>query len=89
MSCRQRSSASTDCTFTRVRVIRATWVLSWLSAVPGTIGNCAYCWWTTSSTAAPYYGAAFVSTFLGTDGAKLAMLDDGKSASPSHLISVG
>ncbi len=28
----------------------------------------------------PYYGAAFVSEFLGTDGVKVAMLDDGSSA---------
>ncbi|KAI0069506.1 hypothetical protein K474DRAFT_1108648 [Panus rudis PR-1116 ss-1] len=46
----------------------------------GTIGNCAYCFWGTSSIFTPYYGVAFVSEFLGADGAKVAMLDDGTSA---------
>ncbi|KAJ8523517.1 hypothetical protein ONZ45_g96 [Pleurotus djamor] len=43
----------------------------------GTIGNCQYCWWGRFTTGAPFYGVAFVSEFLGTDGVKLAMLDDG------------
>ncbi|KAJ3487680.1 hypothetical protein NLI96_g3377 [Meripilus lineatus] len=46
----------------------------------GTIGNCAYCFWGQSSVFTPYYGVAFVSEFLGTNGAKVAMLDDGASA---------
>ncbi|KAI0093447.1 hypothetical protein BDY19DRAFT_983105 [Irpex rosettiformis] len=46
----------------------------------GTISNCAYCFWGQSSIFTPYYGAAFVSEFLGSDGAKVAMLDDGTSA---------
>lgn len=40
----------------------------------------AYCFWGQSSIFSPFYGAAFVSEFLGTDGVKLAMLDDGTSA---------
>ena len=39
----------------------------------------AYCFWGQSSIFTPYYGAAFVSEFLGTDGAKVAMLDDGST----------
>ncbi|KAI0686858.1 hypothetical protein BC835DRAFT_1450643 [Cytidiella melzeri] len=46
----------------------------------GTISNCAYCFWGQSSIFTPFYGAAFVSEFLGTDGSKIAMLDDGTSA---------
>ncbi|KAK7685216.1 hypothetical protein QCA50_011579 [Cerrena zonata] len=46
----------------------------------GTIGNCAYCFWGTSSIFTPYYGVAFVSEFFGTDGVRVAMLDDGTSA---------
>jgi len=46
----------------------------------GTIGNCAYCFWGQSSIFSPYYGAAFVSEFLGTNGAKVSMLDDGTTA---------
>ncbi|KAJ3535347.1 hypothetical protein NM688_g6992 [Phlebia brevispora] len=45
----------------------------------GTISNCAYCFWGESSIFSPYYGAAFVSEFLGRDGAQVAMLDDGTS----------
>lgn len=40
----------------------------------------AYCFWGQSSVFTPYYGVAFVSEFLGTNGAKVAMLDDGASA---------
>ncbi|EGO27198.1 glycoside hydrolase family 79 protein [Serpula lacrymans var. lacrymans S7.9] len=43
----------------------------------GTIAACPYCFWGNDSVAAPYYGAVFVSDFLGTDGVELAMLDDG------------
>lgn len=46
----------------------------------GTISDCAYCFWGQSSIFSPYYGAAFVSEFLGTNGAKVAMLDNGTSA---------
>jgi len=52
----------------------------------GTIGNCAYCFWGTTTVFAPYYGAAFVSNFLGTDGAKVAMLDDGTSALATYAV---
>ncbi|CAL1708072.1 unnamed protein product [Somion occarium] len=52
----------------------------------GTIGNCAYCFWGTSSIFTPYYGVAFVSEFLGTDGAKVAMLDDGTSAIGVYVV---
>ncbi|KAI0633644.1 hypothetical protein C8Q77DRAFT_1057947 [Trametes polyzona] len=40
----------------------------------GTIGNCAYCWWGQNAVYSPYYGAIFVSEFLGADGAKVASL---------------
>lgn len=39
-----------------------------------------YCWWGRYLVGAPYYGAAFVSAFLGTDGARLLALDDGTGA---------
>jgi len=42
----------------------------------GTLGNCQYCFWGQSTVNAPFYGAAFVSDFLG-NSTKLAMLDDG------------
>ncbi|KAJ3808016.1 hypothetical protein F5876DRAFT_46898 [Lentinula aff. lateritia] len=61
----------------------------------GTIGDCQYCWWGRFTTGAPFYGAYFVSLasdfifeldFLGTDGAKLEMLDDGTGAVASYVI---
>ncbi|KAL4252614.1 Glycoside hydrolase family 79 protein [Abortiporus biennis] len=52
----------------------------------GTIGNCAYCFWGQSSIFTPYYGAAFVSEFLGTNGVKLSMLDDGTSAIGVYVV---
>lgn len=35
---------------------------------------------------APYYGAAFVSQFLGTDGAKLIALDNGTGAVATYAV---
>lgn len=35
---------------------------------------------------APYYGAAFVSEFLGTNGTRVAMLDDGTTAIGVYAI---
>ncbi|KAH9895067.1 glycoside hydrolase superfamily [Cubamyces lactineus] len=52
----------------------------------GTIGNCAYCWWGQNAVYSPYYGAVFVSEFLGTDGAKVAMLDDGSTAIAIYAV---
>ncbi|KAJ4472077.1 hypothetical protein J3R30DRAFT_1026502 [Lentinula aciculospora] len=52
----------------------------------GTIGDCQYCWWGRFTTGAPFYGAYFVSLFLGTDGAKLEMLDNGTGAVASYVI---
>ncbi|KIK65736.1 glycoside hydrolase family 79 protein [Collybiopsis luxurians FD-317 M1] len=52
----------------------------------GTIGNCQYCWWGRFTTGAPFYGAYFVSQFLGTDGAKLEMLDNGTGAVASYVL---
>ncbi|KAL4267884.1 Beta-glucuronidase C-terminal domain-containing protein [Pleurotus pulmonarius] len=52
----------------------------------GTIGNCQYCWWGRFTVGAPFYGVAFVSEFLGTDGTKLAMLDDGSGAVAVYAI---
>ncbi|TFK53939.1 glycoside hydrolase family 79 protein [Heliocybe sulcata] len=43
----------------------------------GTIGNCQYCFWGRSAVGTPFYGAAFVSDFLGDNSARLAMLDNG------------
>lgn len=45
-----------------------------------------YCWWGQYTVGAPYYGAAFLSEFLGTDGSKLSMLDDGTGAIASYVI---
>ncbi|KAH8109882.1 hypothetical protein DFH11DRAFT_1810021 [Phellopilus nigrolimitatus] len=46
----------------------------------GTIGDCPYCFWGNSSVFAPYYGAIFVSEFLGTSSSThLVMLDAGSS----------
>ncbi|KAK7060146.1 hypothetical protein VNI00_000910 [Paramarasmius palmivorus] len=52
----------------------------------GTIGNCQYCWWGRFTTGAPFYGTYFLNTFLGTDGSKLSMLDDGSGAIASYVI---
>ncbi|THU83937.1 hypothetical protein K435DRAFT_929295 [Dendrothele bispora CBS 962.96] len=52
----------------------------------GTIGNCQYCWWGRFTTGAPFYGVAFVSEFLGTDGTKVAMLDNGTGAVASYVV---
>uniref|UniRef100_A0A0W0G4A6 Beta-glucuronidase C-terminal domain-containing protein n=1 Tax=Moniliophthora roreri TaxID=221103 RepID=A0A0W0G4A6_MONRR len=52
----------------------------------GTIGNCQYCWWGRFTTGAPFYGTYFVNTFLGTDGARLSMLDDGAGAVASYVV---
>ncbi|TFK81382.1 glycoside hydrolase family 79 protein [Polyporus arcularius HHB13444] len=52
----------------------------------GTIGNCAYCWWGQNNVFSPYYGAVFVSEFLGTDGAKVAALDNGSSAIATYAV---
>ncbi|OCH86375.1 hypothetical protein OBBRIDRAFT_761442 [Obba rivulosa] len=46
----------------------------------GTISNCAYCFWGNGTVFSPYYGAVFVSRFLGDDGDRIAMLDNGTSA---------
>ena len=46
----------------------------------------AYCFWGQDSVFSPYYGAAFVSEFLGNDGAKIAMLDDGTSAIAAYAV---
>ncbi|KAF5393616.1 hypothetical protein D9757_000409 [Collybiopsis confluens] len=52
----------------------------------GTIGNCQYCWWGRFTTGAPFYGAYFVTEFLGTDGARLEMLDNGTGAVASYVL---
>ncbi|KAF9076614.1 hypothetical protein BDP27DRAFT_1210210 [Rhodocollybia butyracea] len=52
----------------------------------GTIGDCQYCWWGRFTTGAPFYGAYFVTEFLGTDGAKLEMLDNGKGAVAMYVL---
>jgi hypothetical protein len=46
----------------------------------------AYCFWGQSSIFTPYYGAAFVSEFLGTDGSTVAMLDNGTSAVGVYVV---
>ncbi|OCB89325.1 hypothetical protein A7U60_g3526 [Sanghuangporus baumii] len=56
----------------------------------GTIGNCAYCFWSTSSVAAPYYGAYFVSEFLGPSSpARLVMLDSGSTSLGVYAVFSG
>ncbi|EIN07042.1 hypothetical protein PUNSTDRAFT_121271 [Punctularia strigosozonata HHB-11173 SS5] len=68
-------------------VLQAAWIgVDRLYFHQGTIGNCQYCWWGRFSTGAPYYGAAFVAEFLGTDGTKISMLDDGTSAIGVYAI---
>ncbi|KAI0331016.1 hypothetical protein GY45DRAFT_1322942 [Cubamyces sp. BRFM 1775] len=52
----------------------------------GTIGNCAYCWWGQNAVFSPYYGAIFVSEFLGSDGAKVVMLDNGSTAIAVYAV---
>ncbi|THH14464.1 hypothetical protein EW146_g5869 [Bondarzewia mesenterica] len=52
----------------------------------GTIGNCQYCFWGRFIVGAPFYGASFVSQFLGTDGAKLSMLDNGSGAVATYVV---
>ena len=46
----------------------------------------AYCWWGQNNVFSPYYGAYFVSEFLGTDGAKVAALDNGSSAIATYAV---
>ena len=46
----------------------------------------AYCWWGQSNVYSPYYGAVFVSEFLGTDGARVAALDNGSSAIATYAV---
>ncbi|KAI0310273.1 hypothetical protein OF83DRAFT_1178736 [Amylostereum chailletii] len=52
----------------------------------GTIGNCQYCFWGRFTTGAPFYGAYFVSQFLGADGVRLSMLDDGTGAVATYTV---
>ncbi|KAH9940540.1 uncharacterized protein BXZ73DRAFT_88757 [Epithele typhae] len=52
----------------------------------GTIGNCAYCWWGKQAVYSPYFGAIFVSDFLGADGATLAQLDDSTSDIAAYAV---
>ncbi|KAI0047467.1 glycoside hydrolase family 79 protein [Auriscalpium vulgare] len=52
----------------------------------GTIGNCQYCFWGRYTTAAPFYGAYFVSQFLGTDGHTVSMLDDGTGTLATYAV---
>lgn len=44
----------------------------------GTIGNCAYCWWGSNVTYAPFYGAYFVTEALSGGAKYVEMLDDGE-----------
>ncbi|PAV16737.1 glycoside hydrolase family 79 [Pyrrhoderma noxium] len=53
----------------------------------GTIGNCAYCFWNTSSINAPYFGAYFVSEFLGSSGStRLIQLDSGSTSIGAYAV---
>ncbi|KAH7916149.1 glycoside hydrolase family 79 protein [Hygrophoropsis aurantiaca] len=52
----------------------------------GTIADCPYCFFGQDIVDAPYYGAAFVSDFLGKDGVKLAMLDDGTGSTGIYAV---
>jgi hypothetical protein len=45
-----------------------------------------YCFWGRFTTGAPFYGVFFVSKFLGTDGASLAMLDGGTGAVAVYVV---
>lgn len=56
----------------------------------GTIGNCAYCFWNTSSINAPYFGAYFVSEFLGSSSAtQLIQLDSGTTDIGAYAVYPG
>ncbi|KAI5118607.1 hypothetical protein M0805_008038 [Coniferiporia weirii] len=56
----------------------------------GTIGDCAYCFWGTDSVFAPYYGAVFVSDFLGSSSAtRFVMIDSGSSALGAYAVFSG
>lgn len=46
----------------------------------------AYCWWDKSRVQSPYYGAYFVSEFLGSDGTQLASLDTSTSSVGTYAI---
>ena len=46
----------------------------------------AYCFWGENTVFAPFYGAAFVSEFLGSDGSTLMMLDDGSGAVAIYAV---
>ncbi|KIJ25823.1 glycoside hydrolase family 79 protein [Sphaerobolus stellatus SS14] len=52
----------------------------------GTIANCAYCWWGQNIVDGPYYGAAFLSQAIGTDGHSVAMLDSGTDSTVIYGI---
>jgi hypothetical protein len=45
----------------------------------------AYCFWGSDAIYAPWYGAYFVSEFLGTDGTKLSELDAGTTAIAAYV----
>ncbi|THH09286.1 hypothetical protein EW145_g2135 [Phellinidium pouzarii] len=56
----------------------------------GTIGNCAYCFWGEDSVLAPYYGAFFVSDFLGSSPkTRLTMIDSGDSSIGAYAVFSG
>lgn len=46
----------------------------------------AYCFWNTTVINAPYYGAYFVSQFLGTDGASISELSSDSSAVAIYAV---
>lgn len=46
----------------------------------------AYCFWGSGSVFAPYYGAFFVSEFLGIGSPRLAMLDSGESEIAAYAV---
>ncbi|KAF8584898.1 glycoside hydrolase family 79 protein [Ramaria rubella] len=52
----------------------------------GTIAACPYCWWGQGIVDGPYYGAAFLSEALGTDGHSVAMLDAGTNSTAVYGI---
>ncbi|KAH7930049.1 hypothetical protein BV22DRAFT_1001423 [Leucogyrophana mollusca] len=52
----------------------------------GTIADCPYCFFGQDIVDAPFYGAVFVSDFLGKDGTKVAMLDDGTGSTGIYAV---
>jgi len=52
----------------------------------GTIAACPYCWWNSTVVNAPFYGAAFLSSAIGTDAKKVSQLDNGSDTTAAYAL---